>query len=163
MPITYSGSVSCWSSASGSRYRKTSELRTSRRIPCSCSVSGRAFRRARRSATKPGRAAAAAAAGPALSGGAITPLMLDFEHFARRGEEGLQDARIEVAAGLGAHVVERLLARPGLLVRPHRGQRVVHVGHRDDARAQRDVVADEAVRVPRAVVFLVVAERDERA
>ena len=108
MPITYSGNVSCLSSASGSRYRKTSELMTSRRMPCSCSVSGRAFSRARSPASGP-----AAAAGAATLGSAIRPFVLDLDHFLARPEERLDHAWIEMLARLGAHVIERVLARPG--------------------------------------------------
>ena len=64
---------------------------------------------------------------------------------------------------LAGDIVEGLGARPCGLVRPHGSERVVDIGDGDDARAQRDVIADEAVRVARAVVLLVVAECDQRA
>jgi hypothetical protein len=163
--ITYSGQVSRWPSASGSRYSAPSAVITSRRMPCSCSVSGRAARRARSRAKKPVGAAAAASVDSAIRRGprAVAPLILGLQYFLAHAQEGFDHARVEVPAALRAQVVERLLARQGRLVRPHRGQRVIHVGHCDDARAQRDVVADQPVGVARSVVLLVVAERDQRA
>src|SRR5688500_16771445 len=101
---------------------------TSRTIACSCSVSGRARRRARAPAIRPRRATLA------LLGSAISPFVLNFQDFLARPEERLDHARVEMPAGLGTHVAECFLARPCLLVRSHRAERVVHVRHRDDAR-----------------------------
>src|SRR5512138_3555729 len=66
-------------------------------------------------------------------------------------------------SGLARQMLERLLARPGFLVGAYRSERVVHVGHGDDARAEGNVVTDQSVRVTRAVVLLMVTERDQRA
>ena len=66
-------------------------------------------------------------------------------------------------AALALQEVDALGQRPRVLVRPLADQRVEHVGHRDDARDQRNVVAVQAVRIAGAVVLLVMAERDDRA
>src|SRR5690349_8287318 len=73
------------------------------------------------------------------------------------------DARVEVLAGLLEDPGQRLGVRPGLLVRPRRGQRVVDVRQRHDARRERDRVALQAGRVAAAVPLLVVAARDVAA
>jgi hypothetical protein len=52
-------------------------------------------------------------------------------------------------AGLRAQLGDRGLARQRGPVGARRRHRVVGVGHRDDARRERDLVADEAVRVMR--------------
>src|SRR5258705_6284419 len=65
-------------------------------------------------------------------------------------------------AALGGEVLERPFRRPRLLVGPQRGERVVDVRHGDDAGAQRNVVAHQAVWIPRAVELLVMTEGDER-
>src|SRR5439155_1496936 len=71
-------------------------------------------------------------------------------------------AGIALLARRSGEVLERLLGGPGGLIGAHRGKRVVNVGHRDDARAERNMVADEPVRIARAVVLLVMTERDQR-
>ena len=85
---------------------------------------------------------------------APTAFVLHLQDFLLQGGERVHQARVEVAAGLRREMLEGLLARPGLLVGPHRGERVVHVGHRDDARAQRNMVADQPVGIAGAVLVV---------
>ena len=144
MPITYSGHGSCLASASGKRYRNTQRADDSRRMPCSCSVSGRAARRARRRCSRLRRALDRRYFAPVAGS---LPFALDLQRLpCAAPRKASTMPRVEMPAALRREVLEGLLARPGRLVGAHRGERVVDVGHRDDARAQRDVVADQAVR-----------------
>ena len=58
-------------------------------------------------------------------------------------------------------IAARLGERRGGAVGAVGGQRVERVGHREDARRERDVLARQAVRVARAVPALVVVADDE--
>ena len=60
-------------------------------------------------------------------------------------------------------VIDAFVDRPRVLVGTLADQRVEHVGDRDHARDQRNVLAVQAVGVAGAVEFLVMAERDDRA
>src|SRR5207344_848677 len=82
--------------------------------------------------------------GPALAQARFAPLVLHLDHLFFHGAEGVDQARVEVLAALRLEVFVSLLALPGGLVRARRGERVVHVGDGDDARAERDMVADQA-------------------
>src|SRR5712691_9655876 len=59
--------------------------------------------------------------------------------------------RTELGSGVAAELDQRLGARAWLAVRPVGADRVVRVGHEDDACAERDLVSREAGWVPRAV------------
>src|SRR5262245_16561219 len=99
---TYSTSTRCSGSlVPGSRYAISSAPITRRRWPCWCWVAGCAARGARRPASRPGAALAGLRS-------AITPFVLDLEHFLARAEEGFDHARVEVPPGLRAQVLERL-------------------------------------------------------
>src|SRR5207302_10022073 len=117
-----------------------------------CPVARRAARAAWRSARR---------GPPSAFRWRVLPLALDLPHLGLHAKKGIDHARIEMPPCLCSDVFEGALLGPGGLVGPHRGQRVVDVRHRDDAGAERNMIADQAVRIARALVLLVVAERDE--
>ena len=67
-------------------------------------------------------------------------------------------SRVELAAGDPAQLGHRVLRRHRRAVGVARGQRVVGRADRDDARGERDLVADQPGRVAAAVDVLVVVE-----
>src|SRR4029079_2393575 len=69
--------------------------------------------------------------------------------------EGGDDVRIELGAGVGVELLERLLARDRQAVGPRRGHGREGVTDGDDAGCERDRVAGEPVRVARSVPALV--------
>ena len=80
-----------------------------------------------------------------------------------RPDEGVHDVRIELDAAELAQLGQRLLGRErGHAVRPGGGHRLEGVGHVQDAGQLRDLVADEAIRVARAVEPLVVVADDRQ-
>ena len=66
------------------------------------------------------------------------------------------DSRVELRARVAPELGERLLGARSVAVAPLGRDRVVRVGDEDDARAERDLLAREPVRVARAVPVLVV-------
>src|SRR4051812_8661274 len=79
---------------------------------------------------------------------------------AEQPHERLDELRVELAAGLGGDLGQRVLDRPGVLVRAGRHERVVHVADRADAPGDRDLLAAQAGRVAGAVPALVVRAGD---
>src|SRR5690349_3247190 len=77
-----------------------------------------------------------------------------------QAHEGGHHARVEVLSRLAFDGRKPALRIPGLLVRPFRDERVVHVRHGDDARGERDLLALLPVRIPGAVPALVMFARD---
>src|SRR5204862_6892973 len=75
----------------------------------------------------------------------------------RDAREGVRHRRVEVGAPAAGDLLARGVYWQRRAVRPVRRHGVEHVGHRHDARHQRDILALEAVRIPRAVEPLVVA------
>src|SRR5947209_187218 len=84
------------------------------------------------------------------------------ENASGRGErqESFYDGRIEVAAGQRADVLARLVYRPCHAVGPFRGERGGDIHHREEARGQRNLLADKAPWVATPIPFLVVAVGD---
>src|SRR2546422_8133840 len=156
-----SGLTSLWTSmlpkACGSRYRNRTEYTTSRTIACSCSVSGRAARRARRparidfSAIRPGPGSLRQPIGKPFAAG---------KDFVSVPREDLDKLRIKMPAGMLHHVDKRFFHWPRRFVGANRSERVVDVRDDVDACCSRYVLAPEACRVAAAVVLLVMAERD---
>jgi hypothetical protein len=70
--------------------------------------------------------------------------------------ERLGDDRVELAPGAAAHLVERLLDGDRIAERPVLHHRHERRAHSDHGRAERDLLAAEAVGVARPVVALVV-------
>ena len=81
------------------------------------------------------------------------------EHFHERVEQH----RVEVPAALFAHHLHGLLDREGLAIDAIAGERVEHVGDRDDPPLDRDRLAAQPARVAGSVPLLLVAERDRRS
>ena len=80
-----------------------------------------------------------------------------------RPDEGVDDDRVELDAGELAQLGERLLGGQRRHAVGAGGRhRLEGVGDVEDARELRDLVADEAVRVARAVVPLVVVADDRQ-
>ena len=79
----------------------------------------------------------------------------------QNADEGLDQRRIEAGARLGAQDVERLVAALRQTVRPIGHQRAESIDDRDDARAERNLLAAQRRRIAGAVPALVVA-LDER-
>ena len=77
-----------------------------------------------------------------------------------RGHEGVDDTRIEIRPRALQDDVLRIERRHGLAVRPIARQRVVHIGHRDDARLERNLLA--ACGVIAGTVELVVVGKHDR-
>ena len=77
-------------------------------------------------------------------------------------EEGGHHPRIERLAGLLLEQRQRRVVLHGPVVRPVGGEGVEVVDHREDARAERDLVALEPLRVALAVPALVVAQNERR-
>src|SRR5207247_5193333 len=77
-----------------------------------------------------------------------------------QADERRDHAGIEVLAGLGLDRGQAALGRPGLFVRTLRGEGVVHVGDRDDACGEGDLIARLAIRIAGAIPALVVLPRD---
>lgn len=74
--------------------------------------------------------------------------------------ECVDDKGVELAATLRLHLGQRGVGRPPLLRWGVACQRVIGVRDGDNAAGQRDLVATETVRVPRAVPPLVVRDGD---
>src|SRR5690606_19003457 len=70
-------------------------------------------------------------------------------------EEGVDASRVEMPAALRLQELDAFGERPGVLVGAFRDERVEHVGHGDDTRHQRDVLAVQSVRIAGAVELLV--------
>ena len=81
---------------------------------------------------------------------------------AHRLLEGLDDRRVELRAGVGAQLVERLGRAAAAAVGPVGDHRVERVADRDDAGAERDLLAREAVGVAAAVPALVREAHERR-
>jgi len=76
-----------------------------------------------------------------------------------QADEGGHRVLVEDASRSGREGLDRGRVRPRRAIRPIGRQRVVHVGHRDDARADRNLVAHEPVGVPGPVApFVVMAD-----
>lgn len=73
-----------------------------------------------------------------------------------RLREGLHDLAVELRAGTPPQLPERVRERAPRPIRPGAGHRVERVGHVDDLRQQRRLVAAEAVRVALAIRPLMV-------
>src|ERR687887_498332 len=72
-------------------------------------------------------------------------------------------ARAELGAGGAAKLLDRLVRRPRRAIDARRQHRVERVGDVDDARAERDLLALDPVRVAGAVpALVVVADRRHR-
>ena len=78
----------------------------------------------------------------------------------RCAEEDLGDRGVELASCLRGDLRARFLGGPGPAIRPVAGDRVECVREREDPRGERDRVAAEPVRVPRAVPSLVAVDDD---
>ena len=81
----------------------------------------------------------------------------------RRGDEchqGVRRARVELRASAAVDLGHGVRQRHGRLVDAHREHRVERVAGRDDAAAERNARAGDAVRVAGAVPALVVAAGD---
>ncbi len=78
-------------------------------------------------------------------------------------EEDIEHGWVELRAATVAHDLQRSLDGVGAAVHAVAREGVEHVGHRGDAAFDRDRIGDEPVRVPGAVVALVVRERDARS
>ena len=76
--------------------------------------------------------------------------------------EGLDRHRIELRARLLGEDVDRLLVGVGRSIGPRRADRIEGVGHRDDARAERDLIAREALGIAGSVEPLVMVEHHRR-
>ena len=76
------------------------------------------------------------------------------------GRKQLDEVGVELAAGLGADLRDRVLDRSALAVRPVVDDRVERVDQPDDAGPDRDRVALEPVRVASAVPALVMVADD---
>src|SRR6185436_16837442 len=76
------------------------------------------------------------------------------------GEKRVYARRVEMPPALLLEEFDAFVERPRTLVRALRNERVEHVGHGDDARDERDVLAVQSVRITAAVEFFVMAERD---
>ena len=77
-------------------------------------------------------------------------------------DERLHDARVERLAALLPQQADRGVEAHRLVIRPLRHQRVEVVDDREDARAERDLVALQPGRIALAVPALVVAEDQRR-
>jgi hypothetical protein len=75
-------------------------------------------------------------------------------------QERFDDVGVELHAGLAEDLSDRLLQRPGWLVRALVRESVEHVGHGDDPSRERDLLASKPTGVASAVPALVVGERD---
>src|SRR5216683_3370114 len=146
--------------ASGSRYRTRSAPTTSRTIACSYSVPADAETRA--GTTVRVDICAIKDLAPGLLHRLIGEPLADRDDFFAVPRQEFHEPRIEMLAGLFLHVDERVPDGPRGLVGAHRGQRVVDVRDRDDARLQRNVIAFQAGGIAGPVVLLVMAERDHR-
>ena len=78
----------------------------------------------------------------------------------RQGENCVDNVRIELRAAVPLQLCPRLGKRHRCAVRACRRHRVERVAAADDARDDRDRVADEAVRVPTAVSAFVAGSHD---
>src|SRR6266498_3196621 len=76
------------------------------------------------------------------------------------GDERLGHGRVELRAGAGHDLVDRLLERQRAPVGPVGGHGVEGVAHREDARAEGDLLADQARWVAAPVPALVVRADD---
>src|SRR6266542_393867 len=76
------------------------------------------------------------------------------------GDERLGHGRVELRAGAGHDLVDRLLGRQRAPVGPVGGHGVEGVAHREDARAEGDLLADQARWVAAPVPALVVRAGD---
>src|SRR4029077_129750 len=70
-------------------------------------------------------------------------------------EQGVDDVRGELASGLAAQLLARRLVVAPAAVHAVGGHRLVRVAGGDDARAQRNLVSGEAIRVALSVPALV--------
>src|SRR5262245_53092388 len=101
----------------------------------------------------------------------VRELLADPDEVLLPAEEGLHDLGIEVLPRLRDDHLARRLVGEGHLVRPFRRERVVDVGQRHDARAERDLLAPQGPvlaadvdgGIARAVPLLVVVVGDHLA
>ena len=78
-------------------------------------------------------------------------------------KEGIDEDGVEMLAGLGSDDVDGLFVGSGSLVASVAGDRVVGVHQRDDPGGQWNVIPLQPLRVPLAVVALVMAVGDVNA
>src|SRR5207237_520059 len=125
---------------------------------CSCSLSGRPVNRSR----IPERMAfnGIVPCRRALLYRLVGKFLADRDHLVATVEQDIHQLGIEVSRFLVFHESKRVLHRPCRLVRPDRGERVVDVGERDDARFERDMLPFQTRGIAGTVVALVVPERD---
>src|SRR6266851_366929 len=76
------------------------------------------------------------------------------------GVERLDHRRVELQPGEASHLANRVWHGPRRLVRPFMGERVEDIGDRDDAAAERYLVACESVRIAGSVPPFVVGPGD---
>src|SRR4051794_33373897 len=72
----------------------------------------------------------------------------------QKGDELLDQLRVEARARLAPNQLDGILDGPGLLVGAHRRQRIEHVCDRSDAAHERDLLSLEAPMIARPVPFL---------
>src|ERR1051326_7279265 len=77
--------------------------------------------------------------------------------------ERIDTVGIEMFALRGVQIRETVFDRPGLFVGPFGYQRIEYVGDRNNPGDDGNVLAVQPGWVSRAIVFLVMAERDDRA
>ncbi len=80
----------------------------------------------------------------------------------QQAHERVDHGRIQRLPRLVLHDLQRLLGRHRLVERPLRGQRVEVVHGRENARAERNLLARQAVRIALAVPALVVIQDERR-
>src|SRR5204863_296189 len=146
---------------------------TGRRRPCgqatsacasSCSAAAWSSRRAPASCAGSSPPSAWAWAGPPAGLRALAPLELftDGVPFALgNAQPGLHDLGIELRVGALDDLLARRLVGAALAVRAIVGDRVVGVDHREDARADADVVAGQPLGIAGAVPAFLVVQRTQ--
>lgn len=77
-------------------------------------------------------------------------------------EEKIQDLGVELTPSTGLHDLDGLVHRKRRPIDAVAEKSVEDVGDRGDPTLQRDLVADESVRIPAAVVALVEPDRVPR-
>ncbi len=77
-------------------------------------------------------------------------------------DERIHDDRVELAAGAALQLGQRVVERERAPVGPRAGHRLQRVAGGDDPRAERDLVAGEAVGVALAVPALVAGAHERR-
>src|SRR5262249_6776668 len=75
-------------------------------------------------------------------------------------DEGINDQWVVHPSTPFTQNLERLLIRQAWTIRAIRGQRIEAINHRQDARAERDIVAAEFRRVASAIPIFVMVPND---